>query len=380
MTAIYCDQAATSFPKPETVPRAVAAAMTEQAASPGRSAHRYSLAAARVVFGVRESMAELLGVDDSSRIAFTLNVTHALNLALAALARPGTRVLTTGLEHNSVMRPLTRLAEERGLTVDVVPIREGGLVHAEDFSKRLRPDTGLVVVNHASNVTGAVAPLEEIRTATGAIPLVVDAAQSAGAVPLGAPADYCDVLAFTGHKGLLGPTGTGGLWVRPGLDLTPLVQGGTGSRSEFEDHPDFMPDSLEAGTPNTHGLAGLAAGIDFVLETGPDRIREHEQQLTTAFMDGLSSIKGATVYGPPASKRTAVVSLNLDGWSSSDLALALDREYGIMTRAGLHCAPRAHRSIGTMPQGTVRFSFGWFNTLEEVDAVLAALKTLAASR
>ncbi|MEW6264866.1 MAG: aminotransferase class V-fold PLP-dependent enzyme [Thermodesulfobacteriota bacterium] len=376
--AIYCDQAATSFPKPGTVIEAVVQALSRVSASPGRSAHGYSLEASRLVFNARETVAEFLGVDDSSRIVFTLNVTQALNLALSGWLRPGDHVLTTDLEHNSVMRPLAWLSQERGVEVEVVPSGPDGLIRPREFEARRRPETRLAVVNHASNVTGAISPVQEIKAALGNVPVLLDVAQTAGCLPLPPAEQLADLIAFTGHKSLLGPTGTGGLWVGPGLELKPLVHGGTGSRSEQERQPDFMPDALEAGTPNTHGLAGLAAGIRFVLETGLDRIRSHELELTGLFLDGLSLIKGIEVYGPDkAEARVAVVSLNLDGWSPSDLALALEREYGVMVRAGLHCAPRAHRTIQTFPRGAVRFSFGWFNTPREVVAVLAALNDLA---
>ena len=375
---IYCDQAATSFPKPPEVIKAVTGALTDSSASPGRSAHRYSLSASRVVFEARESVAELLGAEDSGRIAFTLNVTQALNTALGGFLKPGAHVLTTSFEHNSVMRPLSWLARDRGLEVEAVPAAPGGLTDPAEFRAMVRDNTRLAVVNHASNVTGAICPLKEIKDALGQVPLLVDAAQTAGALPMDSVLDLADMFAFTGHKSLLGPTGTGGLWVRPGIELRPLARGGTGSRSEQEDQPDFMPDALEAGTPNTHGLAGLAAGVRWVLETGPDRIRTHEINLTRLFLNGLSLIKGVSLYGPrDAASRVAVVSLNLAGWSPSDLARELDREYGIMTRAGLHCSPRAHRTIGTLPRGAVRFSFGPFNTPAEIEAVLCALDELS---
>jgi len=375
---IYCDQAATSFPKPAAVIEAVHEALSGHSASPGRSAHRYSLSASRIVFEAREVIAELMGQEDSDRVSFGLNVTQALNTALLGFLRPGDHVLTTSMEHNSVMRPLTWLAESRRIEVEAVPVPARDPVDPREFRSRLRKNTRLAVVNHASNVTGVIAPIREIKAALDGVPLLVDAAQTAGVLSLAPVLDSADILAFTGHKSLLGPTGTGGLWVRPGLEVEPLVRGGTGSRSEREEQPGFMPDALEAGTPNTHGLAGLAAGVRWILETGLDRIRAHELDLTRRFLDGLAGMDGPTWYGPESADfRVAVVSINLAGWSPSDLALALDREFGIMTRAGLHCAPRAHRGIGTFPTGTVRFSFGWFNTAGEVDRVLAAVDELA---
>lgn len=374
---IYCDQAATSFPKPETVKQAVLNTMESSSASPGRSAHQMALAAARTVFEARETAADFFGAPDSSRIAFTLNVTQALNIALNGLLQPGDHVLTTSMEHNSVMRPLSALVE-KGVQLEIVPLDKQGLIDPAEFTSRIRSNTKMAVVNHASNVTGAICPIARIKKAVGDIIVLVDAAQSAGAIPVKIEETGADIIAFTGHKGLLGPTGTGGLWIRTGLDLAPLVRGGTGSRSELEHHPDFMPDLLEAGTPNTHGLAGLAAGLEFIMETGLNRIRMHEEKLTGFFLSGLETIRGMEIHGPKnPDQRTAVVSVNLANWSPSDLARELDRRYGIMTRPGLHCAPRAHKTIGTFPRGTVRFSFGWFNTEEEIGLIIKALEELS---
>jgi len=378
MELIYCDQAATSFPKPPQVIEAIQSALTETSASGGRSAHRMSLNAARLIFNARETMADLIGEKDSSRIAFTHNVTQALNTVLLGFLRPGDHVLTSSMEHNSVMRPLCWLAKNREVKVEVVPGPITGLIEPAEFKKRLTSQTRLVVINHASNVTGAISPLDKLKTAIGQVPLLVDAAQTAGVLPLNVQNGSTDILAFTGHKSLLGPTGTGGLWIKPGLDIDPLFRGGTGSRSEFEEHPDFMPDRLEAGTQNTHGLAGLAAGVKFIMKTGLDKIRAHELGLTESFLNGLKRIRGVIVYGPTdADSRVSVVSINLAGWSPSDLARALDQEFGILTRAGLHCAPRAHRTLKTFPQGTVRFSFGFFNTKAEIETVLSALDDLS---
>lgn len=378
MDLIYFDQAATSFPKPPQMIEAVRRALTEISGSGGRSAHRMSLNAARLVFEAREAVAELLRVNDSSQIAFTCNVTQALNTALTGFLRSGDHVLTSSMEHNSVMRPLNWLARAREVEVEVVPSPLTGLIDPAEFKKKLTARTRLAVIVHASNVTGAICPIKELKAVLGTVPLLVDAAQTAGVLPLNMSDREADILAFTGHKSLLGPTGTGGLWITPEIKIKPLVRGGTGSRSEFEEHPDFMPDRLEAGTQNTHGLAGLAAGVKFVMETGVDNIRTHELKLTARFLSGLAQIRGATVYGPTdADSRVAVVSMNLTGWSPSDLTHALDREFGILTRAGLHCAPRAHRTIKTFPQGTVRFSFGLFNTETEVDTSLSALDDLS---
>ncbi len=375
---IYCDQAATSFPKPPRMAEAINRALTEQSASPGRSAHRMSLAAARVVFEARETLAELFGASDSSRIAFTGNVTQALNMALMGYLRPGDHVLTTCLEHNSVVRPLAWLAKERGINYEIIPSTKEGIISPADFAAKITGRTRMAVVNHASNVTGVILPIKEIKTVLGSIPLLLDAAQTAGALPIDVGEEYADMVAFTGHKSLLGPTGTGGIWIRPGLEIASFFRGGTGSQSEKEDHPEFMPDRLEAGTQNVHGLAGLSASVRFIIETGIGNIRDRELELTSRFLSGLSRIKGVTIYGPPdADSRVALVSMNMAGWSPSDLARVLDVEFGIMTRAGLHCSPWTHRAIGTYPSGAVRFSFGMFNTIDEIDRVLSVLEGLS---
>ncbi len=375
---IYCDQAATSFPKPPRMAEAINRALTEQSASPGRSAHRMSLAAARVVFEARETLADLFGASDSSRIAFTGNVTQALNMALMGYLRTGDHVLTTCLEHNSVVRPLAWLAKERGINYEIIPSTKDGIISPADFAAKITGRTRMAIVNHASNVTGVILPIKEIKTVLGSIPLLLDTAQTAGALPIDVGEEYADMVAFTGHKSLLGPTGTGGIWIRPGLEIASFFRGGTGSQSEKEDHPEFMPDRLEAGTQNVHGLAGLSASVRFIIETGIENIRGRELELTSRFLSGLSRIKGVTVYGPPdAGSRVALVSMNMAGWSPSDLARVLDVEFGIMTRAGLHCSPWTHRAIGTYPSGAVRFSFGMYNTIEEIDRVLSVLEGLS---
>ena len=379
---IYMDNAATSFPKPPEVAEAVLAALAAPA-SPGRSGHAAALAASRIIHQARKNLATLFGLPDNRRLVFTANITWALNQALDGLGlTAGDHVLTTSLEHNSAARPLTRLARETGLAWDQVPADGAGLSSPDDFKKLLKPSTRLVIVNHASNVSGALAPARAIKEAIGEVPLLLDTAQTAGSLDLAEAGQWADLLAFTGHKGLWGPTGTGGLWVRPGLNLRPLAVGGTGSASESLVPPDFLPDALEPGTANTHGLAGLAAGVGVVLREGPANIRRHELDLTKRFLDGLGRIKGLTVRGPGAGEdRVAVVALTLAGWSSSDLSLALEREAGILTRAGLQCSPLAHQALGTFQGGGVtRFSFGYYNTAGEIDTALATLDRLAAER
>lgn len=371
---IYLDNAATSFPKPPVVAEAMHRLIQEISLSPGRSAHRFSLAASRVIFEARELVAEFFGCPDSSRVVFTSNVTEALNVGIFGLLAPGDHVLTTGMEHNSVMRPLRYLEKARGINLTLLPTDPTGAIDPDDIPKHLNAKTRLIIINHVSNVTGAVADLAAIGARKGGALLMVDAAQSAGVFPLEMETMGIDFLAFTGHKGLFGPTGTGGFLLREGLVLPPLTLGGTGSNSELEEQPQLMPDCYESGTPNTLGIGGLAAGLKFIKKTGRETIRRHEEFLTRMLLAGLSQIKGITVHGPPArNPRGSAVSLTFADKSVADLAFVLDRQYGIMARAGLHCAPAAHRSIGTFPQGTLRFSPGFFNTEAEIHSVLAAL-------
>ena len=375
---IYLDNAATSFPKPPEVTEAIHRLIQDISLSPGRSAHRFSLAASRVIFEARELVADFFGCPDSSRVVFTSNVTEALNVGIFGLLAPGDQVLTTGMEHNSVMRPLRHLEKARGIDLTILPTDPTGAIDPDDIPRRLSAKTKLIIINHASNVTGAVADLEAIGNRKGGALLMVDAAQSAGVFPLDMASMGIDFLAFTGHKGLFGPTGTGGFLLREGFMLPPLKMGGTGSNSEQEEQPQMMPDCYESGTPNTLGIGGLAAGLGFIRSTGRETIRLREELLTRLLLEGLSQIKGLTVHGPPASaSRGSAVSLTMADKSVADLAFLLDRNYGIMTRAGLHCAPAAHRSIGTFPQGTLRLSPGFFNTEAEIQTVLAALDKIS---
>jgi cysteine desulfurase family protein len=371
---IYLDNAATSFPKPPEVAEAMHRLIQEISLSPGRSAHRFSLAASRVIFAARELAADFFGCPDSSRVVFTSNVTEALNVGIFGLLKPGDRVLTTGMEHNSVMRPLRHMEKTRGIRLDFLPTDPAGAINPDDIPGRLCAKTRLIVINHVSNVTGAVADLEAIGARKGGALLMVDAAQSAGVFPLAMDPMRIDFLAFTGHKGLFGPTGTGGFLLRKGLMIPPLKMGGTGSNSELEEQPALLPDCYEAGTPNTLGIGGLAAGLEFIKKTGRETIRLREEHLTRMLLEGLSQIKGITVHGPPAGpSRGSAASLTLAERSVDDIAYFLDRRFGIMARGGLHCAPAAHRSIGTFPRGTLRLSPGFFNTEAEIQTVLAAL-------
>ncbi len=382
MSIIYLDNAATSFPKPPQVVEAIVHFLTEIGANAGRSGHRLSIEAGRIVYETREALAELFNISDPLRIVFGHNVTEMINLVLTGFLRPGDHVVTSSMEHNSVMRPL-RALEREGVEVSVVQCSREGFLDPADLEKALRPNTRLIVLNHASNVTGTILPVKEagwIARQRG-IFLLVDAAQTAGAYPIDAEADGIDFLAFTGHKGLFGPTGTGGLYIGPRVpleELKPLKRGGTGSRSELEEQPDFLPDKYESGTQNAAGLAGLKAGVRFILEKGVEEIRRHELELTALLLEGLSSIERVKLYGPAdLSMRVGIISFNIEGMEPSDVALALDVEFGIMCRPGLHCAPSAHRTIGTFPKGTVRFSVGFFNTKEDVEKAIEAVKKLA---
>jgi len=375
---IYLDNAATSFPKPPEVAEAMHRLIQDISLSPGRSAHRFSLAASRVIFEARELVADFFGCPDSSRVVFTSNITEALNVGIFGLLQPGDQVLTTGMEHNSVMRPLRHLEKARGIGLTILPTDPTGAIDPDDIPRRLSAKTKLIIINHASNVTGAVADLEAIGNRKDGALLMVDAAQSAGVFPLDMETMAIDFLAFTGHKGLFGPTGTGGFLLREGLLLPPLKMGGTGSNSEQEEQPQLMPDCYESGTPNTLGIGGLAAGLEFIRDTGRETIRRHEEHLTRLLLDGVSQIKGITVHGPPASaRRGSAISLTFARKSVADLAFVLDRQYGIMARAGLHCAPAAHRSISTFPHGTLRLSPGFFNTEFEIQTVLNALDRIS---
>ncbi len=381
MNLIYLDNAATSWPKPEQTLLAMERYQRIVGGSPGRSAHRLSIEAGRIVMETRDSLARLFGAEDSFQIVFTKNATEALNLAIGGLLSPGDHVITSAMEHNSVMRPL-RALESRGMELAVIPCSPEGELNPDDLLPAIKSATKAVVLTHASNVTGTIMPIREIGNIArkhGVI-LCVDAAQTAGAMPIHVEEMNIDLLAFTGHKSLFGPQGTGGLYIRKGLEkvISPLLLGGTGSRSEFEQQPDFMPDRYESGTPNTLGLAGLGAGIDYILGRGVDNIRDEEIMLTRRFLDGLKSISGINIYGPgDASRQIPVVSFNIDGMMPSDVSLILDEQFGVMSRPGLHCAPAAHRTIGTFPAGTVRFSFGYFNTVEEIDRALKAVQHLA---
>jgi cysteine desulfurase family protein len=392
---IYLDNAATSYPKPPKVWDSMERYMRDVGASPGRGGYESSLGAGRIVYEARESAARLFHAPAAEQVIFAPNVTYALNFAVHGLLRHGDHVVTTSMEHNSVMRPLRFSEEHRGVEITEVECDIRGSLDPEDVRCALRPHTRMIAITHASNVSGTVMPIAEIANIAreAGVFMMVDAAQTAGAIPIDLRELGADVLAFTGHKGLYGPPGTGGMVLSPraATQMLPLVQGGTGSRSDEEVQPGFLPDRFEPGTPNTVGIAGLAAGIGFVLENGAEQIGLHELRLADEFAQMARGIPGVRVFGPwGAEMGSAAAACALDrvatvsaGFTSplSDPARAaylLDRDFGIMVRSGLHCAPAAHRTLGTFPVGTLRFSFGWFNTMDDArDAAIALARIVS---
>lgn len=378
MQTIYLDHAATSWPKPPAVRSAVADAL-DAIGNPGRSGHRLSLQAARLVYAARQELSQLLGIPDAQQLVFTLNATDALNMAIKGLVRPGDHVITTCFDHNSVLRPLAGLQRQGRIELTVLTPDDGLCLRPEQFEQALRPHTSLVAVSHASNVTGALLDVAGLGASCRAqgVKLLVDASQTLGSLPFDLSAVQPDCLAASGHKGLLGPQGTGFLYVRPGVDLNFWREGGTGSSSHEIWQPEFMPDRLEAGTPNTPGLAGLAASARWLRQQGVAAVREHELELTERLRAGLAGIPGLKLLGPGGERGVGVVSISLADWDPSDLAVALEDGYGVLTRPGLHCAPLAHQAIGTFPTGTVRLSVGYCTTAAEIDQTVAALQHLS---
>jgi cysteine desulfurase / selenocysteine lyase len=399
---IYLDNAATSFPKPSAVMEAMKYFLEEVGANPGRAGHYKAVEADTIVENTRRSLATLFNIGNPERIAFSMNVTEALNTAMRGLLKEGDHVITTAMEHNSVLRPLRHLEGTGFITLSIAACDHRGRLDYEALPGLIKKNTALMVLNHASNVCGTIQDVRKVKEAVVDIPLLVDIAQTAGCFPIDVEADGIDLLAFTGHKALLGPQGTGGLYVREGLSVDPLIMGGTGSVSEEEVQPDFMPDALESGTRNNVGLAGLGAGVDFILEQGVETIREHEEKLTAAMLSALHDVHNIAVYGPlRADEQTSTISITFDsilppgstydygGCGAVNLELMeediypaeaggiLNREYDILVRTGLHCAPIAHKTLKTFPEGTVRISMGYFNTLEDVQIAAKAVRRIA---
>ena len=375
---IYLDNAATSRPKPPGVAEAVAAAM-QSYGNCGRGVHEDALAAARTVFDVREKVARLFGCPRADHVVFTNNSTMALNIAISGLLESGDHVISTDLEHNSVLRPLYRLREQ-GVEADFVPADANGQLDYGEFERLMRPNTKAVVCTHASNLTGDLVDISRVGAFCHdrGLVFILDASQTAGVFPIDMERQHIDVVCFTGHKSLLGPQGTGGLCIREGIEIRPFAVGGTGVQSYLENQPEQYPTRLEAGTLNSHGLAGLSAALDFMEQTGMDQIRTHETALAKRFYEAVRKLPGIRIYGDlGAEERAPVVTLNLGDWDSAEVSDALAEQFEIATRPGAHCAPRLHRALGTEAQGAVRFSWSYFNTVEETDAAAEALRSLS---
>lgn len=374
---IYFDNAATTMKKPDVVIKAVTEAMCSLGNS-GRGVHEASLDAAKTVFGARKKLADFFGAERPQQIAFTCNATESLNTAIKGTLSPGDHVVTTVLEHNSVLRPLYEM-EEKGVELTFIGCDENGKIDESDFEKAIRSNTKAIFCTHASNLTGNCTNLEAIgETAKrhGVI-FCVDASQTAGVFPIDVRKTGIDILCFTGHKSLLGPQGTGGIYVREGLHVRPLKSGGSGVQTYSRKHPEQMPTALEAGTLNGHGIAGLGAAIGYIQETGIDTIRKKEQHLMMRFYEGIRRIPSVKIYGDFSNtERSPIVSMNIGDYPSAEVSDELYVSYGISTRAGGHCAPLMHEALGTMEQGAVRFSFSHYNTEEEVDTALRALYEL----
>lgn len=374
---IYLDHAATSWPKPPAVLEAVQHALLHESANPGRGSHRMAVQASRTLLKARQQLARLLDVRNPVDIAFTANTTIALNMAIFGYVRPGDHVIATMTEHNSVWRPLEALKRSTGIQVTYIPVDACGQLDLHEVDQAFTAQTRLLICNHSSNLLGSILPAAELAQLAhrhGAR-ILLDIAQSAGHIPVKLQEWEIDMAAFPGHKGLLGPQGTGGLYIAPELDLSPWLYGGTGSQSEEADQPSVRPDRYEPGTPNTPGIAGLAAGVQYVLDQGIESIAAHEQQLVARLWDGLSDIKGLRVLGPAADEpRTGIVSFVMEQQDPAQIAFQLDRQYGIAVRAGMHCTPLAHRMAGTLATGAVRASVGYGTTEQHVDQLLEAVQ------
>ena len=374
---IYLDNAATSLRRPECVVRAVTEALCSLG-NVGRGAHEGSLSAARTVYDCREKLCRFFGGDDPNRVCFTANATEALNAAVFGLLSAGDHVISTDLEHNSVLRPLYRL-EKEGMELSFLAADRNGLVDYDALPGLLRKNTRALVCTHASNLTGNVLDIKRLAAfcREQGLLFILDASQTAGSLPINASETGVSVLCFTGHKALMGPQGTGGLLVGPGVELRPFKTGGSGVQSHLKEQPAAYPARMEAGTLNGHGIAGLSAALDYINEVGLETIHDHETALMRAFYEQVSAVPDVTVYGDFRSVRAPIVSLNVGDLDSGAVADVLMTDYGVAVRSGAHCAPRMHAALGTTDQGAVRFSFGWFNTMEEVTAAAKAIEEIA---
>ena len=375
---IYLDNAATTMHKPQEVIDAVVAAMSSMG-NAGRGVNDASLSASRIIYDTREKLCHLFHGTNARQIAFTNNSTESLNIAIKGILNPGDHVITTMLEHNSVLRPLYEM-EARGVKLTIVKSNEQGTLNIQDIEDAITEETKLIICTNGSNLTGNyidLKPIGEVAHKHGVL-FAVDASQTAGVFPIDVQDMQIDILCFTGHKGLLGPQGTGGIYVREGLSVRPLKSGGSGVQTYSKIHPAEMPTALEAGTLNGHGIAGLHAALEYLEKTGIDSIRNREQDLMWRFYEGVKDIPNVKIYGDFSTKnRCAVVTLNIGDYDSSEVSDALLTEYNISTRSGGHCAPLMHEALGTVEQGAVRFSFSHYNTEEEVDTAIKAIRELS---
>ena len=383
MNYIYLDNASTTFPKAPNVASAMADYITNCGININRGSYSLAYDVEDIIYTTRQRLHTLFNGHDPSHVIFTQNVTMSLNMVIKGLLKAGDHVLVSSMEHNAVMRPLTQLLDE-GITFDTIPCDSTGSIQMDSIEPLIRPNTVALIINHASNVCGTIQPLKSIGPICKAhnLQFIVDAAQTAGVIPIDVKACHIDALCFTGHKGLLGPQGIGGIILTKEMaqTLTPLIAGGTGSFSHLETMPTHMPDAFEAGTLNLPGIIGLNEGLDYIESQGMENIHNHELVLTQSFLEGLQSIDRINIVGKQnIQDRTAVVSITIDGMDPANIAYELESTYHIMTRVGLHCAPRAHQTLRTYPEGTVRFSFGYANTHKDVESALSALNTIVKS-
>lgn len=377
MNYIYLDNASTTFPKAPTVATAMSDYITNRGININRGSYALAYDVEDIIYTTRQRLHPLFNGHDPAHVIFTQNVTMSLNMVIKGLLKAGDHVLVSSMEHNAVMRPLTQLLD-KGITFDTIPCDSTGSIQMDSIEPLIRPNTVALIINHASNVCGTIQPLKSIGPICKAhnLQFIVDAAQTAGVIPIDVKACHIDALCFTGHKGLLGPQGIGGIILTKEMaqNLTPLIAGGTGSFSHLETMPTHMPDAFESGTLNLPGIIGLNEGLAYIESQGMENIHNHELALTQAFLEGLQSIDGINIVGKQnIQDRTAVVSITIDGMDPANIAYELESTYHIMTRVGLHCAPRAHQTLGTYPEGTVRFSFGYANTHKDVESALSAL-------
>lgn len=378
---IYLDNAATSYPKPSDVYNSVMNYMINIGANPGRGAASNVLIGDRTIYKCREALAEFFNFNATENIVFTSNITMSLNILLKTTIKEGWHIITTSMEHNSVLRPLQRMKSLMNIEVDIINCDFNGVVNVNDIKDKIKSNTKIIVMSQSSNIIGSIQPLKEIGKLCrdNNIYFIIDSAQSAGCIPIDFLELNCNAIAFTAHKSLLGPQGVGGFIIDDLLnsEATSYIEGGTGSLSESITQPDFLPDKFESGTLNAPGIAGLLSGIEFINREGINSIREKEEYLSQEFINGLLNIDSIKLYGDTdAGKRTSAISINSSKISNSEFSFILDNEFGIVTRSGLHCAPLAHKTIGTFPQGTIRFSFGYFNDIKDINYTLSALNSI----